>query len=153
MNTIRQTLTTCGKLLMAFLARTAMVSAAELALLAPPCAHAGVDWKPVDAEAVSLQTPQVDQDARAEYARTRIKVFNNLGRKQGTVSIPYLGKDRTREASGRTTNRVARRRKGPRMPSSTGRWSKSTGEQSPTLSAYVNISWAVDREAAGNSSV
>jgi len=102
------------------LKKVAMAGAVCLALLAAPCAHAGVDWKPVAAEELSLKAPRVDKDAPAEilfkeiriefkldgvylseYAR--IKVFSDPGREQGTVSIPYFDKDKIREASGRTT--------------------------------------------------
>jgi transglutaminase-like putative cysteine protease len=122
MCTIRQTLTTGRTLLTALNANMAMAGAVwwALALLAAPCAHARVDWKPVAAEALSLKAPQVDKDApaeilfreiRLEFKRdgvdiseyARIKVFSDAGREQGTVSIPYFDKDKIREASGRTT--------------------------------------------------
>jgi hypothetical protein len=93
---------------------------AWLALLGALCAHAAVDWKPVDASELSLKAPRVDKDApaeilfrevriefksdgvyKSEYAR--IKVFTDPGREQGTVSVPYFDKDKIREASGRTT--------------------------------------------------
>jgi transglutaminase-like putative cysteine protease len=93
---------------------------AWLALLAVPCAHAGVDWKPVAAEELSLKAPRVDKDAPAEILSkeiriefksdgvhlseyARIKVFTDPGREQATVSVPYFDKDKIREASGRTT--------------------------------------------------
>jgi len=120
MHTIRQTPTTGGTLSSAPLTKIAVAGAACLALLAAPCAHARVDWKPVDAEALSLKAPLVDKDAPAEilfkeiriefkadvveiseYAR--IKVFSDRGREQGTVSVPHFDKDKIREVSGRTT--------------------------------------------------
>ena len=107
-----------GALVMGITLRVAKI--AWLVLLAAHCAHAGVDWKPVEAAELSLKAPRVDKDAAAEilfkeiriefkggtvykseYAR--IKVFSDPGREQGTVSVPYLDKDKIREATGRTT--------------------------------------------------
>jgi hypothetical protein len=90
-----------------------------LAVLVVPCAHAKINWKAVDAEALSQKAPLVDKDAPAEilfreilldfsdtsitiseYAR--IKIFNERGLEQANVSVPYVDKDKIREASGRT---------------------------------------------------
>lgn len=121
MHTIRQAPTTCGRVFRALLAKMAADAAwLALASLVTPCAHANVDWNPVDAEELSLKAPRVDKDApaeilfkeiRIEFKRggveiseyARIKIFTDRGREQGTVSVPYFDKDKIRETSGRTT--------------------------------------------------
>lgn len=96
---------------------------AALALMVP--IQAGEkDWKPIDPQHLSMQSPQVDKDADAEAlfwevsvedeisggeVRTvlqhyiRIKIFNERGLdSQGTVNIPYTKKIRIDRISART---------------------------------------------------
>ena len=51
-----------------------MAKIAWLVLLAVPYAHAGVDWKPVAAEELSLKAPRVDKDAPAEILSKEIRI-------------------------------------------------------------------------------
>jgi len=73
MHTIWQTLTICARLVLVS-AKIAMAGAAWPAVLAAPCALAKADWKPVDADEVSLKAPRVEKDAPAEILFKEIRI-------------------------------------------------------------------------------